>query len=102
MTRVFKTILIQLMIAMFYNPIWSQSTIGLMLTICNASKFDYLSFAGKNNFLSSNVYVKPDLSIINQHDNVKYLGILMSSDCTVLRKISYLLVVGALVWQGGY
>ena len=41
----------------------------------NASKFDYLSFACKNNSLSSNVYVNPDLNIINQHDNIKDLGI---------------------------
>ena len=48
----------------------------------NASKFDYLSFACKNNSLSSNVDVNPDLNIINQHDNIKDLGILMSSDCS--------------------
>ena len=42
----------------------------------NANKFDYLSFACKNNSLSSNVYVNLDLNIINQHDNIKDLGIL--------------------------
>ena len=34
----------------------------------NANKFDYLSFTCRNNFLSSNAYVNPDFSIINQHD----------------------------------
>ena len=53
----------------------------------NASKFDYLSFACKNNSLSSNVYVNPDLNIINQHDNIKDLGILMSSDCSFEKHI---------------
>ena len=52
----------------------------------NASKFDYLSFACKNNSLSS-VYVNPDLNIINQHDNIKDLGILMSSDCSFEKHI---------------
>ena len=53
----------------------------------NAGKFDYLSFACKNNSLSSNVYVNPDLNIINQHDNIKDLGILMSSDCSFEKHI---------------
>ena len=53
----------------------------------NASKFDYLSFAYKNNSHSSNVYVNPDLNIINQHDNIKDLGILMSSDCSFEKHI---------------
>ena len=53
----------------------------------NASKFDYLSFACKNNSLSSNVYVNPDLNIINQHDNINDLGILMSSDCSFEKHI---------------
>ena len=44
----------------------------------NANKFDYLSFACRNNFLSSNAYVNPDFNIINQHDHIKDLGILMS------------------------
>ena len=55
----------------------------------NASKFDYLSFACKNNSLSSNVYVNPDLNIINQHDNIKDLGILMSSDCSFEKHIFF-------------
>ena len=67
----------------------------------NAGKFDYLSFACKNNSLSSNVYVNPDLNIINQHDNIKDLGKLMSSDCSFEKHI-YLLAVGALDWQDGY
>ena len=55
----------------------------------NASKFGYLSFACKNNSLSSNVYVNPDLNIINQHDNIKDLGILllMFSDCSFEKHI---------------
>ena len=55
----------------------------------NASKFGYLSFACKDNSLSSNVYVNPDLNIINQHDNIKDLGILllMSSDCSFEKHI---------------
>ena len=53
----------------------------------HASKFDYISFACKNNFFSSNVYVNPDLNIINQHDNVKDLGILMSSNCSFEKHI---------------
>ena len=38
----------------------------------NAGKFDYLSFACKSNSLSSNVYVNPDLNIINQHDSIHH------------------------------
>ena len=79
------------MIAMFYNLIWSQSTnynwADVNNMLFNASKFDYLSFACKNNSLSSNVYVNPDLNIINQHDNIKDLGILMSSDCSFEKHI---------------
>ena len=63
----------------------------------NASKFDYLSFAGKNNYLLSNVYVNPDLNIINQHNNIKDLSILLSSDRSFEKHIFYLLAVGALV-----
>ena len=77
------------MIAMFYNPIWSQSTIGLMLTTCYLMQVNltiYLLLL-KNNSLSSNVYVNPDLNIINQHDNIKDLGILMSSDCSFEKHI---------------
>ena len=53
----------------------------------NVNKFDYFSFACRNNFLSSNAYVNPDFSIINQHDNMKDLFILMSSDCSFEKHI---------------
>ena len=89
MTHVFTTLLIQLMIAMFYNPIWSQYIIGMMLTICYLMQVNFIIFffACKNNLLSSNVHVTPDLTIINQHDNIKDLGILMSSDCSFEKHI---------------
>ena len=38
-------------------------------------------------FLSSNAYVNPDFSLINQHDNTKDLGILMSSNCSFAKHI---------------
>ena len=53
----------------------------------NANKFDYLSFACRNNFLSSNAYVNPDLNIIHRHNNIKDLGILMSSGCSFEKHI---------------
>ena len=61
------------------------------------------SFACGNNFLLFNAYVNSDFSIINQHDNIKDLGILMSFDCRS-RSIFCLLVVlvGVPVYQAGY
>ena len=53
----------------------------------NANKFDYLSFTCRNNFLLSNAYVKPIFSIINHHDNIKDLGLLMSSECSFKKHI---------------
>ena len=52
--------------------------------LLNPNKFDYLSFASRNIFFHPMLivaYVNPNLSVINQHDNIKDLGILMSSDC---------------------
>ena len=43
----------------------------------NANTFDYLSFACRNKVHYSYAYVNPDLNIINQHNNIKDLGMLM-------------------------
>ena len=65
------------------ESVYNWADVNNMLFIAN--KFDYLSFACRNNFLSSNAYVNPDFSIIKQHDNIKDLG--MSSDCSFEKHI---------------
>ena len=48
----------------------------------NSQKFHYVSYSSSLTSNSTNVYVKPDLEIINLTNNVLDLGIFMSADCS--------------------
>ena len=48
----------------------------------NSHKFQYVSFQSKSSATTNNTYLSPSNDILQPTNNVKDLGILMSSDCT--------------------
>ena len=48
----------------------------------NSQKFHYVSYSSSLSSNVTNVYVNPDLEIINPTNNVLDLGIFMSGDCS--------------------
>ena len=48
----------------------------------NSKKFQYVSFQSKSSATTNNTYLSPSNDILQPTNNVKDLGILMSSDCT--------------------
>ena len=53
-----------------------------LITCFNAQKFHYITFSSKESFCLSNVYINPELNIINPSSEVLDLGVYMSSNCT--------------------
>ena len=47
-----------------------------------SQKFNYVSYSSSLSSNGTNVYVNPDLEIINPTSNVLDLGIFMSKDCS--------------------
>ena len=48
----------------------------------NAQKLHYITFSSKESTWLSNVYINPELNIINPSSEVLDLGVYMSSNCT--------------------
>ena len=53
-----------------------------LITCFNAQKFHYITFSSKESSCLSNVYINPELNIINPSLEVLDLGVYMSSNCT--------------------
>ena len=53
-----------------------------LITCFNAEKFHYITFSSKESSCLSNVYINPELNIINPSSEVLDLGVYMSSNCT--------------------
>ena len=49
----------------------------------NAQKFHYITFSSKESSCLSNIYINPELNIINPSSEVLDLGVYMSSNCTL-------------------
>ena len=53
-----------------------------LITCFNAQKFHLITFSSKEYSCLSNVYINPELNIINPSSEVLDLGVYMSSNCT--------------------
>ena len=62
------------------NHIYDWATTNNMFF--NAQKFHYITFSSKESSCLSNVYINPELNIINPSSEVLDLGVYMSSNCT--------------------
>ena len=71
------------LIVTYYNKILIIYMTGQPLITCfNAQKFYYITFSSKESSCLSNVYINPELNIINPSSEVLDLGVYMSSNCT--------------------
>ena len=62
------------------NHIYDWATTNNMFF--NAQKFHYITFSSKESSCLSNVYINPELNIINPSSEVLDLGVYMSRNCT--------------------
>ena len=62
------------------NTIYNWALYNIMFF--NSQKFHYVSYSSSLSSNGTNVYVNPDLEIINHTNNVLDLGIFMSGDCS--------------------
>ena len=56
---------------------------------CNDQNFHFITFSSKESSCLSNVYINPELNIINPSSEVLDLGVYMSSNCTLNFHVSY-------------
>ena len=53
-----------------------------LITCFNAQKFHHITFSSMESSCLSNVYINPELNIINPSSEVPDLGVYMSINCT--------------------
>ena len=58
--------------------------------VFNSQKFKYLSFSPSVSHCSFNLYTSPEMNLIDPIDQIKDLGIIMSSDCSFKQHITEL------------
>ena len=63
----------------YLNTIYNWALYNMFF---NSQKFHYVSYSSSLSSNGTNVYVNPDLEIINPTNNVLDLGIFMSGDCS--------------------
>ena len=64
------------------NHIYDWATTNNYNMFFNAQKFHYITFSSKESSCLSNIYINPELNIINPSSEVLDLGVYMSSNCT--------------------